>query len=114
MRQERGHGLPLRFPLSDPERTALKALILLLENPDSATDVLVSAFQQLNWELISAQSTIAWGNVHQFYFATLALRSDSTYAAASALSPQLAKFVYYIKYTCMFEALQRPADEAVG
>lgn len=113
LRQERGHPFPLRFPITVHQRSAINELIGLLEEPDTAMESLIDAFQQLNWALISARSTEPWQNIHQFFFALLALRMNGTYAPAADLTPHLAKFANYIKYTCMYEALQKPVTEAV-
>lgn len=113
IRQERRHPFPLRFPITPSQRASIHQLVGLLEDADTPMDILIPAFQNVNWELISARSSDAWHNIHQFYFALLALRMDGTYAPAADLTPHLAKLAYYIKYTCMYEALQKHVSEAV-
>lgn len=113
LRQERGHPFPLRFPITPSQQTSILELATLLEDADTPMASLITAFQQFNWELISARSTEPWKNIHQVFFGLLALRMDGTYAPAADLTPHLAKFAYYVKYTCMYEALQKPVTEAV-
>lgn len=114
LRQERGHPFPLPFPLTPSQKTSIQELSTLLEDPNTPMADLMAAFQKFNWELISARSTEPWRNIHQVFFGLLALRMDGTYAPAADLTPHLAKFAYYIKYICMYEALQKPVTSAVG
>lgn len=113
IRQLRGHPFPLAFPLTLAQKTAFEHLVALLESPSTLKSVLGLALHRINWLLLSTPAEGPWQNIFQFFFALLALRIDGVYAQASDLSPHLAKFVYSVHLTCMFEALTKPIDEAV-
>lgn len=111
LRQLRGHGFPLRFPLTAAQETAAHTLFAVLINSDSSLDDQVNVLQNFGWELVSHKATQPWTDIFQFFFAILALRVDGAYACAANLSPELAKMTYLIRTICMAETLKRPVED---
>lgn len=114
LRQLNGHGFPVNFPLTARQRTAFLELNALLRDSDTDLSENVAAVQNATWSMIDEASVTSWGNLHQVYWALLALRMDGCYASALALTPHLAKFHYMMRVACLFIALEMPANEAVA
>lgn len=113
LRQTRGHAFPVQFPLSDAQMTVFIELAAVLRDSTSSEAAGIAAVQNASWAICSEAAKVQWGNIHQVYFALLALRVDGCYADATALTPHLAKFEYMIRLTCLCSAVHRPVGEAI-
>lgn len=111
IRQLRGQKFPLPFPLTPTQKSKVDLLISALRDRDSTKIQDVQALQAFLWALVSIPTSERWANIFQVFFAFLALRVDGTYAAPADLSPELAKFKYLIKASCMAETLCKPMAE---
>lgn len=114
LRQLNGHAFPVLFPLTPVQLAACLKLSAYLEDPETDEPVIITAVQDATWAIMSEASNLAWSNVHQVYFALLALRMDGTYASSLALTPHLAKFHYMMRVACLFTAVHLPVDQAVS
>lgn len=113
LRQMNGHAFTVAFPLTHSQRAAFVVLNTSLQDRDADEPINIAAVQKATWATMSEPSIHQWGNVHQVYWALLALRMDGTYAHATALTPHLAKFTYMMRVASLYNAVHLPADEAV-
>lgn len=113
IRQVLGHPFHLALPLTSEQKEAFKDLSTLLASPGSSKSELQSSIQLASWEMVRMPSKGSWQNIYQVYFALLALRVDGTYSGATSLTPHLAKFTYWIRLACLYQATSLPDEDSV-